>query len=196
VVAEGAQAMGLTVLGFLDDDPATRGQSINGIPVMGGTEKVGTLEPDAGFAIGIGSNRTRAKVAAMLEGRQCRTVGVIHPSAVIASHTRIGEGVYIGPLAVVHVNARIGRHCIVNTGAIVDHECAMDNFAHVSANVILGGASRVGEGSLVGVGASVLPTLTIGSWSEVGAGAVVTRDLGDGVVAYGVPARVKRRVAS
>ncbi len=82
----------------------------------------------------------------------------------------------------------------VNTAAVVDHQCQLGDFAHVSANVVLGGGVSVGEGSLVGIGACVLPGVVIGAWSQVGAGAVVTRDVPDGVVAYGVPARVMGQV--
>ena len=44
----------------------------------------------------------------------------------------------------------------------------------------------------MGLGAVVVKHRRIGAHSHVGAGAVVTRDLPDGVIAYGVPARVVR----
>ena len=46
----------------------------------------------------------------------------------------------------------------------------------------------------VGTGVIVCPGLTIAHDSVVGAGAVVTKDLPDGVVAAGVPARVLREI--
>ena len=48
--------------------------------------------------------------------------------------------------------------------------------------------------SLIGVGAAVLPRVTIGNETVVGAGAIVARDLPDSVVASGVPARIRRSV--
>jgi acetyltransferase EpsM len=47
----------------------------------------------------------------------------------------------------------------------------------------------VGEGAFLGIGSVVIPGVKIGRWSTLGAGAVATRDLADGVVAVGVPAR-------
>lgn len=52
----------------------------------------------------------------------------------------------------------------------------------------------IGDGVWLGGGVIVLPGVTIGENTVVGAGAVVTRDLPDGVVAVGNPARVIREV--
>ena len=46
----------------------------------------------------------------------------------------------------------------------------------------------------LGGGVIVCPGVTIGDDTVVGAGAVVTRDLPSGVVAYGNPARVQRPI--
>jgi acetyltransferase-like isoleucine patch superfamily enzyme len=45
---------------------------------------------------------------------------------------------------------------------------------------------------MIGAGAVVLPRLKIGRDVVVGAGAVVTRDIPDGKIVYGVPANVRR----
>jgi acetyltransferase EpsM len=47
----------------------------------------------------------------------------------------------------------------------------------------------MGEGSMMGVGSSVIPCVKIGSWATIGAGAAVVRDIPDGVTAVGVPAK-------
>ena len=48
----------------------------------------------------------------------------------------------------------------------------------------------------LGGGVIVCPGVTIGKDTVVGAGAVVTKDLPDGVVAAGVPARVLREIGA
>ena len=52
----------------------------------------------------------------------------------------------------------------------------------------------IGDNAWLGGGVVVCPGVTIGADTVVGAGAVVTRDLPDGVVAVGNPARVIRSV--
>lgn len=50
------------------------------------------------------------------------------------------------------------------------------------------------RGCWIGANAILLPGVTIGENSVVGAGSVVTRSIGDGVVAVGCPARVIRKI--
>ena len=64
---------------------------------------------------------------------------------------------------------------------------------HLAPGAVLTGVVRVGDGALIGPNAVVLPRLTVGRGAIVGAGSVVTRDVPDGVVVYGNPARVQRR---
>ena len=47
----------------------------------------------------------------------------------------------------------------------------------------------VGEGALVGIGASVVPDRSVGDWAVVGAGAVVTRNFPAHTTVVGVPAK-------
>ena len=49
----------------------------------------------------------------------------------------------------------------------------------------------MGELTLVGSGARVLPGVTVGSGVTVGAGAVVTTPVADGVTVVGVPAATR-----
>jgi maltose O-acetyltransferase len=53
---------------------------------------------------------------------------------------------------------------------------------------------RIGRNVWIGGGAIVLPGVSVGEHTVVGAGAVVTRDLPDRVVAVGNPARIIREV--
>jgi acetyltransferase EpsM len=54
----------------------------------------------------------------------------------------------------------------------------------------LAGGVIVGEGTHIGIGASVLPEINIGKWTTIGAGAVVIKDVPDGAVIVGNPGRI------
>jgi acetyltransferase EpsM len=190
VVAEAARRGGrFQVRGFLDDDEALVGREWDGVPVVGGRDRLASLQAGAEIALGVGDNRARSGVAwaVLAQGRHLATV--IHPTAVVASGAWIGPGSYLGPNSVVHSDATVGRGCVVNSGAVVEHDCRLDDFVHLSPRSALGGAVRIGEGVHVGLGAVVLPGLNVGAWTILGAGAVLLRSLPAGVVAVGVPAR-------
>ncbi len=51
----------------------------------------------------------------------------------------------------------------------------------------------VGQGALVGIGATVMPGRSVGDWSVVGAGACVIEDVPAGVTVVGVPAKPLQR---
>ena len=57
------------------------------------------------------------------------------------------------------------------------------------------GNVQVGEGSLIGTGAIIIPGKKVGAWSIIGAGSVVIDNIPDYVVAVGNPAKVIKRVA-
>ena len=48
----------------------------------------------------------------------------------------------------------------------------------------------VGDGTIIGSGATVVPAVTIGKWCKIGVGSVVTKNIPDFGVAVGNPARV------
>src|SRR5262249_19298581 len=82
----------------------------------------------------------------------------------------------------------------INTSASVDHECTIGNAAHVGPGVRLAGRVCVGDGAWIDIGATVLNEIRIGAGAVIGAGSLVTKDVPDGMVAYGVPARLVHSV--
>ena len=57
------------------------------------------------------------------------------------------------------------------------------------------GPVSIGDGSWIGIGTAILPNVKIGKNCVVGANSVVTRDVLDGQVVAGAPARVIRKKA-
>ncbi len=57
-------------------------------------------------------------------------------------------------------------------------------------DVIKYGKINIKKGTFVGCNSTIMPGVTIGEYCVIGAGSVVTKDIPDGTVAVGVPARV------
>lgn len=78
---------------------------------------------------------------------------------------------------------------IVNTRAIVEHDCLVENHAHIASGAVLCGNVSVGEGAHVGAGSVVRQGLRIGLRAVIGAGAAVVCNVPEEAVFAGVPAR-------
>jgi sugar O-acyltransferase (sialic acid O-acetyltransferase NeuD family) len=182
--------------GFVDDSAEVRNTTILGFPVLGDGEWLRQQALDSRIAVvlGVGDNRIR-----QLLGERCSHWGieiltVIHPSATVARTAVLGPGTVVMAGAIINPEAKVGAGVIVNSGAVVEHDVEVGDYAHVAPNASMGGASRLGGFSHLGLGAVVLQCIHIGARTIVGAGAVVVENLPDGVVAVGIPARIRRRV--
>lgn len=184
---------GVQPIGFLDDRPQLAGQSVLGLPVLGRLSSLPDIPHDAAI-IAIGDNRARCRIFAELAG-QGETFDVArHPSATVASDARIGAGSVICAGAIVNPASVVGENVILNTACSVDHHNTIGDHAHIAPGAHLGGDVRIGEGALIGIGATILPQRAVGAWSVIAAGSVVTKNVADGVVAAGAPARIVRKL--
>jgi len=115
----------------------------------------------------------------------------IGSNCVVHSHVWIGEGVIIGN------NVKIQAFSFIPTGVIIEDDVfigprtTFTNDKYPPSNKNLWKTTRVKQGASIGASATILPGITIGQGAKIGAGAVVTKDIGDHVVACGIPATIK-----
>jgi UDP-perosamine 4-acetyltransferase len=113
----------------------------------------------------------------------------VSPTAAIKPGAFVMHGAVIGPFSVV------GAGAIINTSASIDHDCSIGDFAHLAPGTHLAGTVTVDAEAFLGVGVSVTPGRRIGAGSIIGAGATVVRDIPDRTTAVGVPARPRGKRA-
>jgi UDP-2-acetamido-3-amino-2,3-dideoxy-glucuronate N-acetyltransferase len=151
----------------------------------------------------------------------CRVAADVHPSAIVEDGARLGDGVRIWHW--VHVRAgavigdatSIGQGCYIGAVAIgrgcriqncvsvydgvtleddvfLGPSCVFTNVAHPRAHEPRKAAFErtvVGRGATIGANATIVCGIAIGAYAMIGAGAVVTHDVPPHGLMIGAPAR-------
>lgn len=184
----------IKILGITDTDPTLVGQEVLGVPIIGTDEEINTFSKRSVRLVnGLGSVDlpiVRNKVFEKYKNQGFDFITVIHPSAIVASDAKVGEGVQIMAGAILQPGVRLGDNVIINTKASVDHDCIIGSHSHISPGVTLSGNVHLGYGTHIGTGASVVQSVHIGDSCLIGAGSLVLNDISAGVKAYGCPAKV------
>lgn len=198
VLREFIGALGYELVALFDTDPKVTSPFAD-VPLYYGMEgferwRETCLEGQPGGLVAIGGARgkTRLQIQELLGSKGVMPVTAIHPTAFVADNAIVALGGQVLVNSTVCVNVQVGKGCIINTAASVDHDCVLGVGVHIAPRGTLAGCVTVGDFSFVGAGAVVLPRIHIGANVIVGAGSVVTRNVPDGKVVYGNPARIIR----
>lgn len=189
------EGKGFQVVAFVDDtSPAAE---LNGIEVISLADAASRF-PDAGLLATVGQPRARERmIARAAELGLAPAPPLIHPN-VEYDHTYVsfGEGVVVCAGTILTVNIEVQPHAQINLDCTVGHDAVVGAYTtlspgvHISGNVTLEDFSFIGTGAVTVNGFPGKP-LVIGSDSVVGAGAVVTKNVPQGVTVTGVPARAR-----
>lgn len=185
VIADIIALSGDVVLGFLDDKYPSEFPNIT---ILGKLNDIDQYKQEASFIVGIGDNQTRKKI---MKSMNVDLYTAIHPTAVIASDIKIGEGTVVMANAVINTGSKIGKGVIVNTAATVDHDCSISDYVHISPGVHLGGTVCIGTETWIGIGAVVSNNIDICERCVIGAGALVLKKIVQSGIYFGVPAKIK-----
>jgi UDP-3-O-[3-hydroxymyristoyl] glucosamine N-acyltransferase len=104
----------------------------------------------------------------------------VGPGVEIGACSTIDRGTY-GPTV-------IGPGCIIDNQVQVGHNCVLEPFVVLCAQVGLAGSTAVGAGAVLGGRAASAGHLRIGAGVQMAGAAVATKDIPDGQVVGGYPA--------
>ncbi len=124
-------------------------------------------------------------------------------NVVIREETRIGDRVSIGTATVIDGHTTIGNDVSLQSRVYLPTNTRIGNHVFIGPNAIftndryppgrIGGLDgpHVMDGAAIGANATLLPGVCIGKGALVAAGAIVTRDVPDHMMAIGAPAKIR-----
>lgn len=146
---------------------------------------------------------------------------VVYAGVIVGHNSLLGDNCSIREECVVGDYCLISRNVTINYNTIIGNRTKILDNTHITGNAVIEedvfistlvamtndntmGREKYSEGHVkgpyikrkttIGAGANILPNVTIGENCIVGAGAVVTKDVPDGKVVMGIPAKIIRNV--
>lgn len=174
------------------------GTTVENYKIIGRQEQILELANEysiEGCIITIGDNWSRSKIYNQISSlaSTLEWPNAIHPSVIIANNVKLGKGILAMAGVIINSNAIIGDFTNYYTRCNVEHDCVIDDYASISAGVVLGGKVQIGKYSAIALNATVFDRLTIGENSVIGAASLITKDIPDNVLVYGNPGRIIRQ---
>ena len=169
------------ILGFLDDDILKHKKNIYGYKVLGKVNDLGKLHEkmpiSAVMAIQDGSIRRT-----IVENQENFSAweSIIHPSAVIASTSRVGIGSIVFPQVTVSVDSELGSFGLYYIHSTICNDCIIGNYVSIMSGVSVSEHVEIGDECFLSAGSTVYPHKKLGKKVKVGVESVVSKNYSDG----------------
>ena len=163
--------------GYINDRDGLK--EISGMPVMGGLKDIDCQDE-------------RIRLFDSLKIPDERLAIFVHPTAYVSHNVELSPGCVIMPNVSVTSNTRFGKSVIVRPGTTIGHDNIIGAHTSITAGASIGSCINIGEGSFIGLKACIREYLTLGKYSMAAMGAVIVKDIGEGELWGGNPAKLMR----
>lgn len=113
----------------------------------------------------------------------------IHPTSLVISDVKIGQGSFIGAYSVITTNITIGSHCILNRGNHIGHDSIIGDFFSAMPCSVISGNCLIGNRVYFGTNSSVREKIEVCDDVTIGLNSGVVKHITESGVYVGVPAK-------
>ncbi|MNY26624.1 putative acetyltransferase EpsM [compost metagenome] len=114
---------------------------------------------------------------------------MIHPSAIVASTARIGEGVVICPFSLVSDGVKIDDFAMLNYYASCGHDAEIGAYSILSPYATVNGMSCLEDEVFMGTHSTVTARRRVGHRAKINANSVAMQDVAPRCLVIGVPGK-------
>lgn len=157
-------------------------------------ESIPEMDEESQYVLGGFQVNTKKKIFEYFELDSLRYVNIIHSLSAISSTAILGNGCLINSLVSIAAYTQIGNFVSINRNASIGHHTIISDFVSINPGVNISGNVQIGSNSQIGIGANIIDGIKIGENCIVGAGALVTKNVPDNMMVYGVPAKIIREI--
>lgn len=175
---------------FVDIEPSDH--LLNGTQIVS-EEYVFEYKNDIEAVIAVGEPALRNKIYDKIIARNVKLTNLIHPDVRISETTTLGKGVVVCAGTVITCNVTIDDNVYIHPHATIGHDICIGKHSNIGANTEIGGANILGERVFMGFLSGTVQGIEIGDDVEISAGAIVFRNVDQGLIVMGNPARVIRK---
>lgn len=184
------------VAGFINDFEI----EVCGYPVLGKLSDLQSFinETDYYFIWAIHLVARNYKTALMFESAKIpedRLATIVHKSSFIGKGAILSPGAFVMYNSYIGPNAYIGKCSLIMANCCIGHDTHIDDICHCSVGSIMTGYSRLDYCSDLAVGATIIAYKVVGKFSMVAANAVATRDIPEGEIWAGTPAKFLKKMS-
>jgi sugar O-acyltransferase (sialic acid O-acetyltransferase NeuD family) len=200
IVIAGAGNLAALLLDCLDGDDRWRpvaclddgkaGSTIMGVPVLDPCDH----DPrDCRQAfIAIGEPPMRRQFVKRLEALELDWLSFVDRRSHVSRHARLGAGSLVFPFATIAPASSVGRFCYLGAYASVGGKAVVEDYCSLLPRASVG-SCVIGEGCSLGLNSTCLDGAVLGERVTVAPHTLLRRDVPDGALVAGNPARVVTR---
>lgn len=186
--------VGVEIVGFLDDAPQLKGQSVRGISVLGSLEDLPDMKEKYGVEAvycPLGNNKLRVSILKHALALGYEIPNFIHKDVSISPNVLIGRGIYVLEGTHIMPYTKIENFVMISMGVNIAHHSLLGEGTFLSTGVNFGASIITHKYTYIGMGTTIMTGVhELGENCLIGAGAVVIKDVPKNAVVAGVPGKI------